>query len=117
MSARRSGSIAAPSATMPLPPGMRATRVDLGGEEFVVLAWDLARPRIAGLSLAEAEVARLVLDGCSNAAIAARRMTSVGTVAKQVARVYRKLGVHSRSGLSAAAASGSPLEGHDPWSS
>ncbi len=116
MTVRRDGTTAAPSATMPFPPGMRATRVHVGGEEFVVLAWELAHPRISGLSLAEAEVARLVLDGCSNAAIAATRMTSVGTVAKQVARVYRKLGVHSRSGLSAAAASGFPLEGHDPWS-
>jgi DNA-binding CsgD family transcriptional regulator len=101
---RDSGIPAAPSLTPP--PTMKATRVDVGGEEFVVLRWELPPPSISGLSRAEAEVARLVLQGCSNAVIAFTRRSSAGTVAKQVACVFRKLGVRSRSELSAAAASG-----------
>ena len=55
----------------------------------------------AGLPLSKAErgVVELILDGCSNAAIAARRGVSSPTVAKQVSAVFAKLGVRSRAEL------------------
>jgi DNA-binding NarL/FixJ family response regulator len=49
-----------------------------------------------GLSPAEADVARLIFDGLSNAEVAERRGTSVRTVAKQVSAVLRKTGTQSR---------------------
>ena len=55
------------------------------------------------LSTAEAGVARLLLAGASNAEIAGARRRSVGTVAKQVAAVFRKLRVRSRGELYAKA--------------
>jgi DNA-binding NarL/FixJ family response regulator len=95
---------------------VKAARVDVGGEEFVLVEWDLPRPRISGLSPAEAEVAELVLQGCSNAEIAGTRCSTVGTVAKQIARVFTKLGVRSRSELWAATARASRPEELDPCS-
>ena len=51
---------------------------------------------------AEREIALSVLSGLSNADIAARRGTSVRTVANQLAQLYRKLRVCSRLELAAA---------------
>lgn len=58
-----------------------------------------ARPREATLSPGERAVVALVERGLSNAEIAASRGTSTHTVANQVARVFRKLGVGSRAEL------------------
>jgi DNA-binding NarL/FixJ family response regulator len=54
---------------------------------------------LADLSPAERDVARGVLLGQSNAAIATARSTSPRTVAKQVASIFQKLGVGSRAEL------------------
>ncbi len=51
------------------------------------------------LTGAERDVARLVARGMSNAAIAAQRGSSVRTVANQLASIFGKLGVFSRSEL------------------
>jgi DNA-binding NarL/FixJ family response regulator len=53
-------------------------------------------PRFERLSAAEREVARLVFQGASNAAIARIRGTSERTAANQLQAIYAKLGVHSR---------------------
>lgn len=51
------------------------------------------------LSAAEGEVAELVLAGKTNQEVAELRATSVRTVANQLASIYKKLGVNSRSEL------------------
>jgi DNA-binding CsgD family transcriptional regulator len=56
------------------------------------------------LTDAEREVWRLVNDGLSNAAIGAKRGTSVKTVKNQLASLFRKTGASGRRGLVAAAA-------------
>jgi DNA-binding CsgD family transcriptional regulator len=53
----------------------------------------------ARLSPAEREVVALLLQGRDNASIARLRGTSVRTIANQVASIFSKLGVHSRSEL------------------
>jgi DNA-binding CsgD family transcriptional regulator len=56
-----------------------------------------ARAALAeGITPAEREVLDLAIAGHSNAAIAARRRVSVRTVANQLAAIYQKLGVSSR---------------------
>jgi DNA-binding CsgD family transcriptional regulator len=54
------------------------------------------------LTRAERDVARLLLEGLSNAEISARRGTSERTVANQVAYIGRKTGVSGRRALAAA---------------
>lgn len=79
------------------PAGLRAQLFTAGGEELVLLEWPLApSPQPVRLGAAEAEVLRLLSAGLSNAEIARARGRSTRTVANQVARVYRKLGVRSR---------------------
>jgi DNA-binding NarL/FixJ family response regulator len=56
------------------------------------------------LSAAEQRVADLAAGGATNKAIAAQLFMSVKTVEAHLSRVYRKLGVHSRTELAAAAA-------------
>lgn len=63
------------------------------------------------LTEAEAEVVRLVLDGKSNKDIAAARATSERTVANQLASIYRKLGVNSRSELASRLSGNAAAEG------
>jgi DNA-binding CsgD family transcriptional regulator len=75
--------------------------VEVGGEPFVVLSLPLDTWMPACLSPSEREVALAVLGGLSNAEIARRRGTSSRTVANQLASIYRKVGVSSRSGLTA----------------
>jgi DNA-binding CsgD family transcriptional regulator len=53
----------------------------------------------ASLTTAELEVARLAAQGRSNAEIAEARDTSVRTVANQMAKILRKLGVSSRADI------------------
>jgi DNA-binding NarL/FixJ family response regulator len=89
----------------PRPRGLRATEFQLGGERLRVLSFpleDLDLP--ASLSCAEREVARALVEGRSNAVIAAERGTSVRTVANQVATVFRKMNARSRSEFIAALA-------------
>lgn len=83
--------------------GLFATRLRVGGEEYVVLSEPLPNPEDFGGTLTDAECAivRLLLEGRSNAAIAQLRLTSPRTVANQVAAIYRKLHVGSRAELAA----------------
>lgn len=86
-----------------LPAGLVAWRLTAGLDEFAILEWpaNVAAPPLM-LGRAERDVLALVLDGLSNAEIAARRGRSVRTVANQVASVFQKVGVGSRSELFAA---------------
>lgn len=54
-----------------------------------------------GLSRTEQEILVAILQGASNAEIAAKRCTSLRTIANQLASIYRKLAVSSRSELAA----------------
>jgi DNA-binding NarL/FixJ family response regulator len=82
--------------------------VTVDGEEFAVLSHphdpslheSVARDE---LTEAERQVASDIVEGLSNAQIARRRGTTRSTVAKQVASVFRKLGVGSRRELAAMA--------------
>jgi DNA-binding CsgD family transcriptional regulator len=90
-----------------IPDELRVTAVEVQGESYVLLSWPIEasldeEPR---LSPAEQEVARLLLEGRSNAEIAQVRGTNVGTVKKQVQGIYAKLGVGSRGELAARLAS------------
>jgi DNA-binding CsgD family transcriptional regulator len=71
----------------------------VGGDEFVVVSEPIVAADLAALTEAEREVARLVADGCSNQAIAAKRGARPRTVANQLAAIFRKLAVSSRSEL------------------
>lgn len=64
-------------------------------------------PQWKDLTAAEEHVVALVLEGLSNAQIARRRGTRERTVANQLASIFRKLGVSSRSELAAVACAGS----------
>jgi DNA-binding NarL/FixJ family response regulator len=79
------------------PFGLRASRVNIDGEELAVFSFPLPPPTLPNLlSQAERNVAIAVLEGLSNAEIATARGTSIRTVANQVASLLRKLGVRSR---------------------
>ncbi len=54
---------------------------------------------LSKLTKTEQKIARLVVRGMSTASIAARRKRSTATVAKQIARIFSKLGVRSRAEL------------------
>jgi DNA-binding CsgD family transcriptional regulator len=65
------------------------------------------RPRRdRGLTNAERRVATLVAEGLTNREIAARQFTTVGTVEAHLTRIYRKLGVRSRTQLARAVSDG-----------
>lgn len=98
-----------PPADVPPPRGLSAYRCGDAGDEYVLFEWARAPviPR-AGLTRAESEVLELLLDGRSNAEIAASRGRSVRTVANQVAALFRKVGVGSRLELHARAAGTRP---------
>lgn len=82
----------------PCPPrGLELSLVWIDGEELAVLSHPLDEPvPLDGLTEAERHVTADVVDGLSNQQIARRRGTATGTVAKQVASIFRKLGVGSR---------------------
>jgi DNA-binding NarL/FixJ family response regulator len=76
----------------------RSFRLD--GEEYLVLSFRVVpRAHSAPLTRAEWAVAHAVLTGARNAEIARQRGRSVNTVARQVASIFKKLGVSSRIGL------------------
>jgi DNA-binding CsgD family transcriptional regulator len=86
---------------------IRGGRFSFAGQRFAVLSFPIAGAISAPtLSPTEREVLRLVLEGMRNAQIAARRGTSVRTVANQVASLFRKLGVTCRRELLAILAAG-----------
>lgn len=66
-------------------------------EHTLVLSFPIASADLREiLSSSEAEIAREILAGRSNAEIARRRGTAVRTIANQIASIYRKVGVRSR---------------------
>lgn len=75
---------------------IRVARFDHDGFDYAVIRIAIAPSLPASLTTAEAEVAALVVEGLSNAAIAKRRNTSVRTVANQLRSVYSKLSIGSR---------------------
>lgn len=91
------------------PPSVRITRVRLGDTELAIVSAPL--PGAAGLSQltpAERDVFQRLLSGESREQIAMARCTSLRTIANQVASVFRKLGVCSRSELMLLYAGGNP---------
>ena len=68
-----------------------------------------ARPRVRtdhALTTSEQRVASLVVAGRTNREVAAQLYTSVGTVEAHLTRIYRKIGVRSRTELAGAVADG-----------
>ncbi len=91
---------------VPMPAGLRASRVELAGASYVVFSfpaaqWDLP----AALTAAEREIALAVVGGATNEEIASLRASSARTVAHQVASIYAKMGVSSRAELASKLAS------------
>lgn len=85
---------------LPVPPGLRATKIEGLNGDYVVLSRPIELASLpAELSDAESDVARRIVAGEANEAIARARGTSLRTVANQVASIFRKLGVASRSEL------------------
>jgi DNA-binding CsgD family transcriptional regulator len=76
------------------------SRFDVGGGEHAVVGLE-GTPLPRSLTPTEREVVELALSGVSNAAIARRLQISPRTVANELARSYRKLGVGSRAQLAA----------------
>jgi DNA-binding CsgD family transcriptional regulator len=76
----------------------RIIHLRVGGDEYAIVAAPLPA-LLERLTTAERDVVFLALLGHSNAEIAHERGTTLRTVANQLARAYRKLGVRSRSDL------------------
>jgi DNA-binding CsgD family transcriptional regulator len=83
-----------PKRRRPIPKDFAALESEDG--DVILLSFELPQGPTASLTPAESEVARLLLAGKSNAEIAVLRGCSPRTVANQVARIYRKMGVSSR---------------------
>ena len=81
------------------PEDLSVKELDVDGETFVLFEWLSAPVFLDGLTEAERDVVTGILRGESNGAIANRRGTHARTVANQVAGIFRKLGVRSRSEL------------------
>jgi DNA-binding NarL/FixJ family response regulator len=86
----------------PAVPAVSGGRFTIGGEEFAVVAIPLAEPScLEALTETEREVCRLVVRGMKSADIAKARGTATSTVHNQIASIFRKLHIHSRSELAA----------------
>ena len=86
-------------------------KLELGGEKLAALLLPVAAAplALARLTGAERAVAEGILEGASNAQLAARRSTSVRTIANQVASVLLKLGLRSRTELVSRLSGSGPL--------
>jgi DNA-binding CsgD family transcriptional regulator len=91
---------------------LRVVTFSIRSDEFVVISLpeeagcvpEFANQRrgVVGqerLTGAERDIVRLALSGLSNRAMAEKRATSPSTVANQLAAIYKKLGLSSRSQL------------------
>ncbi|MBI4819548.1 MAG: helix-turn-helix transcriptional regulator [Deltaproteobacteria bacterium] len=95
--------------------GVSFRRVTIDEVEYAIVGFPIANPIEGDLSRAEKQIVELVMRGWSNGQIASARGTSARTIANQIARSYRKLGVGSRRELVARLAwSPSPLEAEGP---
>lgn len=94
-------------------------RLPLGDAEVVVFSFPSdASSLLDVLTPSERDVARLVMAGHSNAAVARERRTTPRTVSKQLDAIYRKVGVHSRAELVVRFGESMPMDlervdGHD----
>jgi DNA-binding NarL/FixJ family response regulator len=91
-----SGTVNSPPVVRRDDPAVRVTRLLHDGQGLAVIRMTLAPKLPTSLTAAEQAVATLVIEGLSNAAIAAHRSTSVRTVANQLRSIYAKLNVGSR---------------------
>lgn len=88
----------------PLPRGARTSTGTVADASYLVLSFPSPRLTLpTTLTDAERAIAHLLLSGLSNEEIADARRRSVTTIAKQVASVFRKLGVCSRAELASRA--------------
>jgi DNA-binding CsgD family transcriptional regulator len=90
--------------------------VEAGEETYALFIFGSALD-LSPLTISEAQVTRLAMDGLSNAEIARRRGVSTRTVVNQLTAIYPKLGVGSRRELKAlarGAAVESPLSAREP---
>jgi DNA-binding CsgD family transcriptional regulator len=83
------------------PAELRATVLQVGRSRFTLLSFPRAWHDRDDLTPAERHVTLAVIAGHSNADIARMRGSSPRTVANQLAAIFRKLGVRSRSELAA----------------
>lgn len=72
--------------------------------------------RITGLTLSEARVARLIADGRTDEEIAERLGVTVVEVDADLAELYRKLGVRSRTELALLISPPTPSDGQSEGS-
>ena len=71
--------------------------LELGSSSLLVLSFRIPeKDLLASLTTAEREIAVLAAGGATNLEIAHRRGVSKNTIAKQIATVFRKVGVTSR---------------------
>lgn len=86
----------------PPPAGLAVFHIDGAGAPLALLTYEIDQEtELVKLSNAERDVMRAVLEGKSNAEIARERGTAPRTVANQVAKLFEKLGVRSRTELAA----------------
>ncbi len=79
------------------PAGLKACTFEVLGDEYAVFTFSIPEVQTpSGLSAAEREVTRAVVEGQSNKEIAVKRSTSPYTVANQLRSIYAKLGVSNR---------------------
>lgn len=86
---------------MTKPVGVRASEIMLNGKKHVLLSFPRGDDPLAKLTAAERQVAIAILAGYSNLEIARMRGSAPRTVANQIAAMFKKLGVRSRSELAA----------------
>ncbi len=73
----------------------------MNGKKLVLLSFPHGPHALAELTASERQVALAILAGHSNAEIARMRGSAPRTVANQIAAMFKKLGVRSRSELAA----------------
>lgn len=85
------------SAATPLPSDLSAHIIERGGTRYAVFSFSMKRDEgLRALTPSELAVVELLRKGLSDNAIAAQRGTTRSTITKQVASIFRKLGVRSR---------------------
>ena len=92
---------AEPDTDTSIMPGLEAETFEIDGLDLVIFEVELRPQFPAVLTTAEREVARLACKGHTMAEIAQRRRVHYRTVANQLASIYRKVGVHSSTELTA----------------
>jgi len=81
------------------PPGLEVSYTKIDGETYAVFSFPIELADDVGLTASEREVVTGVLRGLNNAELAKLRGVSPRTIANQLAAIYRKLSVSSRTEL------------------